>query len=201
MAGDGVTVRPKVSRRGLFAMTLAGAAGSAGLGVIAPAASSSSEEGDSVAGVIERVIDDSRIAVRAGSPPRVIDVVLAPGASVYRDGPSSLMSFVVGDRITARGQQSGTGAWIALEVQALYELSEAVVTGRRAGVVDTNAGRLIVDAKTQARDFTDHRALGATPPEGLSPGDTIVALVRDDTRTGQRLARVIASDAQAQHRS
>ncbi len=163
---------------------------SAGLGAVSDLAASAAEEGDSVSGVVERLVDARTLELRA-SAGELVTVMLAADAKVFRDGPAELPAFTTGERVTARGRPGAAGGWIADEVQPVYELIETQVTDRRADRIDTEAGALAVDGRTQARTYVG--GFGAVAPRTIRKGDSVVALVRREPATGRSIARAIAT--------
>jgi hypothetical protein len=180
-----------VSRRKLFGLGAGVVAG----GVVAGAATAAHDPNVvwGVSGTVER-IEDERTMFVGTTDAGVVQVELAPGADVRRDGPAALRDFSHGDEVAAAGAFADSGIYRAVAVESIFRAVETTVVSRSAGRLATDDGDITLDHSTRPRALRlDGREWSAKEVAAVEAGDRIAAVGRLDGATQNLIADQIGT--------
>lgn len=146
---------------------------------------------DTIFGRVKRVISPERLELQLGGGRGVASVRFEPGALILRDGlrtegPIPLSALVLGDEVVVEGEWSGD-EFIGRALGSLLVAVDNATITRRGGPRIETANRPAVRLNRFTR-FRRKRQLLAINVEEFKQGETISAIGRIDSRTGELVA-------------
>lgn len=155
-------------------------AATTGVGV----AATSDTDVEIVGGILEAI--ESPATVRIQDPERgSVSVQFTDDATFWRDHPTTIDGFVIGDEVTVEGDWVGDAAFSGTHMVTTFRMLEGRVTSRSGNRLATEAGDVTLTDHTAGRGGPD---MHAKAPGDIHPGDYVIALGRIDPSTDEFVA-------------
>lgn len=137
-----------------------------------------------VGGILETI--EAPATVRLEDPERgSVSVRFTDDATFWRDHPTTVDGFVVGDDVTVEGEWTEDGVFSGTHMVTTFRMVEGRVTSRSENRLATEAGAITLTDYTAGRSGRD---MSARAPEDINPGDYVIALGRIDPSTDEFVA-------------